>query len=138
MKFSIKEIVLGLFILFSICAIKAQERNLLPSPSAENGTDCVLFVDSKIVRINFSVWSNKGGYLKNLTQKDFEIYDENEFKKIEFFEFDKLKNQYSIEYLQSNSVKDNEWRDLKIRLSEDKKRNFGKVIINSPKGYYVK
>jgi VWFA-related protein len=39
--------------------------------------------ESLKIQLDVSVWSNKKGYLKDLTEKDFEVYYQNELQKIE-------------------------------------------------------
>ncbi len=134
----IKEILLCLLLLFSFSAIKAQEKtDLLVLPIVDDEWECAL-TDTPLVEIIVSVWSNKMGELKNLTYKDFEVYDEKELRQIEFFKFDELKNQYTIGFFQDENIPDNEWRNLKvnIKLSEKIKKDYGEISVKAQKGYY--
>ena len=65
---------------FSFFYISAQEKQNSPVQNE----DCGL-TDLPLVQLNVSVSSSKNGYLKDLTDKDFEIYDGKERQEIEYF-----------------------------------------------------
>ena len=137
MKFRIKGILLGLFMLFSFSVINAQEERSLPIPPVEDEWECGL-TDPPLVQFNVLVWSSKKGYLKDLTYKDFEVYDEKELQDIEYFTFDESTNQYVMGFSQKYYVLDNKWHNLKvkIKLSAKKKKDYGKISVLAQKGYY--
>ena len=87
--------------------------------------------------LNILVRSNKNGYLRNLTYKDFEVYIEKELQEIEFFTFDKTKNQYILGFYKEN-FRGNKWYNVKIKLklSIEKKKDYGKISVKTQKGYY--
>lgn len=138
MKSRIKEILLCLFILFLVLAVRSQEPLDLASPPPAAEDDGVCGLRFHIVQINVSVWSNKEGYLKDLTYKDFKIYDEKELQEIDTFEFDELKNQYTVGYYPTYFVSDAIWREIKVevKLSKTKKVRYGDILVNAPNGYY--
>ena len=81
MKFQIEKILFILLIFsFPFFNISAQEKQISPVQNE----DCGL-TDAPLVQLNVSVSSSKSGYLKDLTYKDFEIYDGKERQEIEFF-----------------------------------------------------
>ena len=139
MKSHIKEILLCLFIFFFVLAVKGQEPIdlSLPVPSEDDQTVCGLTTFA-FAEINVSVWSRKKGYLKDLTYKDFRVYDEKELQEIEYFKFDELKNQYTIGFHQKYFIPDDKWRDLKVKvkLPEVKKKHYGKIFVRAQNGYY--
>ncbi len=138
MQFKIKEILLCLLLLFSFSAIKAQEETDLPSPPiVDDEWECGL-INPPLVEINVSVWSSKKGDLKGLNYKDFEVYDEKEFREIEYFKFNELKNQYTIGFHQDEYIPNDKWRNVKvkIKLSEKMRKDYGKILVRAQKGYY--
>lgn len=81
MKSQITNIGLILILFFSFLIIKAQENgDLAVSQAVEVEDQCGL--KSNLVQIDVSAWSNKKGFLQDLTHKDFEIYDEKEIQPI--------------------------------------------------------
>ncbi len=140
MKIQISKILLCLFIIFSCFVIKAQEKTDLPIPPlVDDEWECGLTA-TPLVEIYVSVLSSKKGNLKNLTYKDFEVYDEKEIREIEFFKYDELKNQYKIGFFQDENISENSWRNVKIKLklSKEKTKDFGKISIKAQKGYFQK
>ena len=82
-KLILKKIVLCCIVINSFLIITAQEKNDVPkplSPAVGNGENCL----SK-VRLNVSVWSRKKGFLNDLTDNSFEVYDEKQKRQIECF-----------------------------------------------------
>ena len=139
MKFKGKKTLLVFCFLLLFSIIKAQENNNSSiSVPMEDDFECGL-VSSPLIQINVSVWSNKGGYLKNLTYKDFEVYDEKVLQVAEFFKFDELKNQFTIGFYPTIfTLSDNKWRNVKIRvkLSTEKRKKYGKIFVSGQNGYY--
>lgn len=139
MRFRGKFLLLCLLTLFLIAGIKAQESSSLPFPPTINNDEefnCGLR-DPELIQFKVTIESSKKGYLKNLTYEDFEIYDE-EALQIEFFKFDEVTNQYLIAFIQPDFITDKKWRDvkIKIKLSAEKRKEYGKIIVRGQKGYY--
>ncbi|MEP7036870.1 MAG: hypothetical protein ABI891_00875 [Acidobacteriota bacterium] len=138
MSLNIKKTLLFLLLLFSFSVIEAQEKSDLPiSPIVDDEWECGL-TDPPLVEINVSAWSSKKGDLKDLNYKDFEVYDEKEFREIEYFKFDELKNQYTIGFHQDEYIPIDKWRNVKvkIKLSEKMRKDYGKISVRAQKGYY--
>ncbi len=84
MKSQITKIGLILILFFSSSIVKAQKNeDLTVTQSAENENQCEL--QTNFVQIDVSAWSSKKGFLNNLTDKDFEIYDKKESQPIVCF-----------------------------------------------------
>ncbi|HEX8734528.1 MAG TPA: hypothetical protein VF721_04345 [Pyrinomonadaceae bacterium] len=135
MKLKTKAISLCLLVFFSCCVAQAQEKNDLPT-SAEDENECVLKVSSSMVIVSFSVWSGKKGYLKNLTAKDFEVYDREEEQEIDSVVFDELNNRYFIEFYEKDAPSSFEKQDVKIhdvkikvKLSKQSRRDYGEITV---------
>lgn len=134
----LKKFYWACFCFFSFSVIKAQEKADLPvSPIIDDEWECGL-INPPLVEINVSVWSNKKGDLKDLNYKDFEVYDEKEFREIEYFKFNELKNQCTIGFHQNEYIPIDKWRNVKvkIKLSEKIKKDYGKISVRAQKGYY--
>jgi len=69
MRFQVKNLILFPIVLLLLSAGYAQTQNEKQSVQ---------------IQLDVSVWSSKKGYLKDLTEKDFEVFYENELQKIEF------------------------------------------------------
>ena len=137
MKFRIKGILLVLLLLFVTSAVKAQEPITSPTPPLLTDEDSGGGTPTDLIVLNVSVQSRKKGYLKDLTYKDFEVYDEKELQEIEFFTFDETKNQYILGFYKEDFT-DNKWHNLKvkIKLSKEKQRIYGKISVTASKEYY--
>ena len=142
MKFVIREVLLCLMAFLVNSSVKAQEPIVLPTPPIQSESEDRLcsFINPPLVEIDVSVSSGRKSSLKDLTYKNFEIYDEKEFREIVFFKFDKLKNQYTIGFYQDEYIPENKWRNVKIKLnlSKEKKKDYGKIFVKAQKGYYPK
>ncbi len=138
MDFKIRFFLLCLLLFFSFYVVEAQENIDLPIQSSlEEGVLCVIPY-KKFVELNVSVSSDKKGDLKDLIYKDFEVYDEKELQEITYFKFDELKKQYTIGFYPKYLTSDDEWRNVKvkIKLSQKKKKDYGKISVKAQKGYY--
>ena len=89
-----------------------------------------------MVIVSFSVWSGKKGYLKNLTAKDFEVYDREEEQEIDSVVFDELNNRYFIEFYEKDAPSSFEKQDVKIhdvkikvKLSKQSRRDYGEITV---------
>ena len=139
MNSKIKNSLIWLLLLSSFVNIKAQKKADSPIlSSSDNDSECGL-ISPPLIEITVSVRSSKKGELKKLTYKDFEVYDEKMLQIIESFKFDESKRQYSIGFYPIVSpLKDNKRHDvkIKIKLSAEKKKEYGKVFVSGQKGYY--
>ncbi len=77
--------ILICFFLLSFFIANAQDKTDLSPPLPVNDTENCGLTAPKTACFTVSVWSDKKGFLKGLTYKDFEIYDEKEKKEIEIF-----------------------------------------------------
>ena len=68
-NFKVKKSILFPVVLLLLSAVYAQPNDK---------------ISEKQIQLYVSVWTSRKGYLKDLTQKDFEVYSENESQKIEF------------------------------------------------------
>lgn len=122
-------LVLFVFLLTALVSGQAKTQN-------ESG----IIVDPMPVTVffNISVWSSKKGYLRSLTYKDFEIYDEKVSQRIIFFKFDELTNQYTIGFYPEVSPSEEKWRDVKIKvkLAAEQRKDYGKIFVRGQKRYY--
>ncbi len=136
MKFQIKLFLSGLLILASFAALKAQVSNTAPATNDEDEIGCGLVTD--LVNFNFLVWSSKKGHLNDLTAKDFVVFDDKEKQEIEFFQFDKSTNQYSIAFSPQDFIVHNQWHEVKIevKLTAEKMKETGKILVIGQNGYF--
>ena len=140
MRFGIDKFLLSFLMLFFCFGINAQEKTNLPIPLPANDEwECAL-TDTPLVELYISVSSNRKGDLKDLTRKNFVVDDEKEIRAIEFFKFDELKNQYIIGFFKDDNIPENKWRsvEIKLKLSKEKKKDYGKISVKAQKGYYQK
>jgi Ca-activated chloride channel family protein len=72
-----------ILLLFLVPIARAQQPAVSPTPLTEN-EDCGL-TTPELVTLNVSVWSKNKGYLKDLTHKNFEIFDGKDKQTIEYF-----------------------------------------------------
>ena len=122
---------MSLILFFFITAINAQKADELPLETSEDdGTVCGL-LSPVVVTVSFSVINSKNEYLKNLTYKDFEIYENNTLQLIEFFKFDELKNQYLLGIFKEDPIKADKNRGAKIevKLTKEKEKFYGNIVI---------
>lgn len=131
MKFRTKRILLWLLIFLSLSNINAQKERSLPKDEDSWG-----YIETCLVVLNVSVQSSKKGFLKDLTYKDFKIYDDKKLKEIEFFKLDELKNQYLVGFYPKDCVLGDKWHDVKVKLLNKKKKNYGKISVKAQDGYY--
>jgi hypothetical protein len=130
MRFGFKEILLCLFILCAISVTaKAQEANPRPTPPVTADEDDCGLTTPEMIWVGVSVWSNRMGYLKDLTYKDFEVYEENELQEIEFFIFDEAKNQFVIGFHQKDFIPDDKRRDVKVKVKLSKENVYGEITV---------
>ena len=133
MKLKAKAISLCLLMVFSYCVGKAQEKTGLPasSPAAEEDEIVCGLTRPLLIRISFSAWSSKKGYLKNLTSGDFEVYERNEMQEVDSFIFDESKNRYLIAFYPTRDKADFEKYDVKIKvkLSKQSRKEYGKISV---------
>jgi Ca-activated chloride channel homolog len=80
MKF-LMGLILSVFI--SVSVSEAQKTTASPAPVTENKVSGLFSPES--VTLNVSVWSKNKGFLKELTDRNFEIYDGKTKQTIEFF-----------------------------------------------------
>jgi len=128
-----------LWLFFIPIAISAQQPVASPTPPTpvdEEEIGCGL--RTELVVINVWVMSSKKGFLRNLTYKNFEIYDEKTRREVEFFSFDGQSNQYIIAFYPEDYALDNKWREVKVKvkLSAEEKKEFGKTSVSGQTGYY--
>lgn len=140
-KFVIKEVPKCLFILllFSFTNAQVEPKLSLPLPMDDEMV-CGL-TQPPLILLDVSIWSSEKGYLNYFTYEDFEVYNEEEkLQDIEFFKFDELKNHYTIGFIQEDELLGFKWKDIKVKLklSKEKKKNFGEVSITVQKGYTSK
>ncbi|HEX8370180.1 MAG TPA: hypothetical protein VF604_16655 [Pyrinomonadaceae bacterium] len=84
-----------------------------------------------IIQFKFSVRSNKKGYLENLTDKDFEVYERKEIQEIDFLSFDESKNQYIVAFYEKEPPADSKPHKLKklkvkVKMSKEGRKDYGK------------
>jgi hypothetical protein len=126
-----KGFLLILFILFLTALASGQEKT-------QNDGDIIADPAPVTVFFNISVWSSRKGYLKNLTYKDFEVYDEKVSQRIEFFIFDELTNQYTIGFYPDVYPSEEKWHNVKIKvnLSSEQRKEYGKIFVRGQNRYY--
>ena len=136
MNFLNKKILLVSGLLFLVFTVQSQKSSSRAIYSfAAEGSKIDTIIDTELVNLKVSVKSNKKGYLENLTSKNFEIYDAKTLQKIEILNFDESTNQYDIGYIPDIPAKDEKRREvrLKIKLSAEEKKEYGKIIVNRQK-----
>lgn len=132
----------GLFlsVFLMTVAVTAQQPAASTAAADDEDWECGL-TSPELVTLNVVVRSDKKGYLKNLTYKDFELYDEKTSQLIEFFTFDEQTNQYTIGFTPYvSSTPDGKWHKVKIKvkLPAEKKKGLGKIFVQGQDGYYSK
>jgi hypothetical protein len=135
MKSRMKTILFVLLIGAAVFSVEAQS----PNNSTVADDEMVCGLHSDLVNIEVSVWSERAGYIKDLTEKDFIVYEEKTAQSIEFFLFDEQTNRYSIGYYPEIDFSfDQKWRkvEIKVNLSKEKKREYGEVTVSGTNGYY--
>lgn len=130
MKSKTKAISLCLLIVFSCAVTKAQEKTGEPI-CKDDEIRCAHRYLITLIQVSFSVRSSKKGYLKNLTYKDFEVYERSEIQEIDYFIFDKSKNRYVIGFYPTKDKTDSEKYDVKIKvkLSKRSREEYGKISV---------
>ena len=118
--------------LLLFCAINAQEsKSPLPSTAeiqVAEDEQCIRRY-SPLVVISFSAL-NGSKYIKNLTSKDLEVYEEDKIQRIEFFKFDELENQYKLGFLQEDLIYADKNREVKVKLKKEIKEHYGNIVVN--------
>ena len=143
MKLQTKILLLFLLMVFLIAALEAQVpcRNS-PSLTISDKDDLTSHgIRTDLIVSIVSIQSNKKGCLRYLTDKNFEIYDENEKQEIVIFGFDKSTDKYYIGfYPKVFNLLDDKWHNVKIKLKlpKEKKKDYGKISVKAQKGYYPK
>jgi hypothetical protein len=128
-----------LFIFLFVFVIEAQKQDVSPTPSSQDEIeepDCGLIKNLVVIK----VWvnSDKKGFSRDLIVKNFKVYDEKAEAEIAFFMFDEQTNQYIIGFYQEDFTPDNKWHEVevKVKLSAEEKKKFGKVSVSGQTGYY--
>jgi len=81
-------LLLPLALALPLCAqFKRTETPPPPAepPAAQDSQDQVIKIDVSIVNLYFTVRENHGGYVSNLTQDDFEVYEDGKLQTIKAF-----------------------------------------------------
>ena len=130
MTFWIKKAILLLLLFSSLFAANAQQKSNLSvtqTVKEDNEFDCGL-TEPDITQVEVSV-NNEKGVLRNLTYKDFVVYDEKEMRDIIFFVFDEKIMRYKIGFYQNSN---NKRRDVKVKLklSVEKRKEYGKIFVS--------
>jgi hypothetical protein len=130
MIFKAKAILLCFLTLFSFSAASAQEKPNVPDSAEENIHHLLV----TLIRFKFSVWSSKKGYLKNLTAKDFEVYERKEIQEIDSLIFDESKNQYIVIFYEKEPSADSKPHTLKelkvkVKMSKERRKDYGKIFV---------
>jgi|SRR5215204_614413 len=122
-------LILSLFLASAV--ITAQP----PAANEDDEFGCGLRTELVVAKV--WVTSSKKGFLKDLTDKNFEVYDEKTLRKIDFFNFDEETNQYIIAFYNEDYL-DDKWHEVKVevKLSADKKKEYGEVTVSVTDGYY--
>ena len=114
MKFRIKVFLLGALVLTSCFVLSAQQT--------ENRNGCGRTETSE--RFDISVWSSKKGYVKGLTEKNFEVYFENERQNLEFFAQKEEPASIGVLFDLSDSMEADRGRIKKISAAVDGFKTF--------------
>ena len=145
MKLLIKRTLKYLFILLLFTVANAQEKSHSPISPPEDDAEIVCgLLSPLLIQLDVSVWSGQKGYLNNLTDKDFEVFEKEKLRDIEFFKFNEEKNQYTIgfyqEDLEQNLQQEIKEQDIKVKLklSKEEEKAFEKISITVQKIYLSK
>ncbi len=133
MRFQIKTYLLFSLVFLSFAAVKAQQT--VPTTANEDDEFVCGLKSPELIQIKVSV-SGRSGDLSHLSYKDFVVYDERKRQEIVFFKFDELKNQYTIGFYKPEFILNNNWHKVKVKLSAEKKKEYGKIFVSGQNGYY--
>ena len=132
-------LILAGFLSVSVC--EAQKPTISPTLQVANEDEGFEWgIPTDLININVWVWSSKKGYLTDLTADNFVIYDKKVRQKIEFCLFNEPTNQYHVSFYPNVTVPDDTWHDVKVKvkLSAEKKKEYGKIFVRATNGYYSK
>ena len=122
-----------LLVLLSVSLISAQKAVV------NANDDIVDLFETDLIAIHISVRSDKKGCLENLMPKHFEIYAKKTLLKTENSFYEVQKKQYIVSFYQDDSIPNFDWRKVivKVKLSAEQKKAFGKVSVEKNSGCYL-